>query len=244
MLGIFQKCLAVRSTETEAFSLIAALASRSPPGALAPFLPTVLQLLLMRFQAQASNGRFAGLLVQAICHLAAVLGPKAVVDGGLEAVQAGMFTMLLTQVFGRGLEAKPPAGAEAKAAMIGMARILCESDTVKTSPPAFTALLGFLVGVMDPATAGKGAAAADDDDEGAGEEVATGDAFSRLHFTGGDGDEDYFPEVPDGPAAACAALAALAAASPGVVGPRAAALPPAQAASLAAHCTRAGVALS
>ena len=242
ILGTFQKLLSAKSTEGDAFCLLDGLIARVPPANLGPYLPTIVNLLMMRLQS-AGTLRYSKLLVRALCYMAAKLGAGAVVEGGLEVAQAGLFAMVVSSAWLKALEASPPTHGDAKVVAFGTARILAESAAVQGNAACWTALLGSLCGVLEPSAASASGGEVDDED-GVGEEVVgfDGDAYSKLHFTGA-GEEDPLPEVPNAPAACCQALATLCAAHPGVFLARVQQLPSAQGAALLKQCQAAGVSL-
>lgn len=252
VLGIFQLLLSMKATEADAFSLLDGLVCHCPPEALAQYIPMVCQLLCLRLQANTAL-RYSKLMVSSLCLLAAKLGGQQCVDRGLETVQPGITAMLVGSVWVKAFDASPPTGHDAKAAVAGMGRMLCESEALKQNEGAWVALLGAAVSVLEPTVPGQaaggggsGAAAAEaDDEEGVGEEVVgfDGDAYSRLHFTGG-AEADPLPSVTDAGAALCQSLGQLCTSSPGVYLARAQRLPPGQGQALLAHCARVGVQLS
>ena len=67
-----------------------------------------------------------------------------------------MTTMIINQVWVTALEAAPPERMDAKVCVMGMSRLLTESEQV-ADDATWTALLGCCVVVLAPATSGGGA---------------------------------------------------------------------------------------
>ena len=96
ILGCFQKLLALKSTEGNAFALLESVLVNVPMETLQPYLPQLFQLLMMRLQ-QNQTGRFCKLLVRFLCMFVVKHGPDGMVQC-LEGVQAGMTNMIINQV--------------------------------------------------------------------------------------------------------------------------------------------------
>jgi hypothetical protein len=111
-------------------------------------------------------------------------------------VQAGITANIIQSVWIKTIEATPPTKAsDAKVCCLGIVRMLTESSAVQGNEACWSVLLGSLVSVLDPNTAVK-VEEKDDEEAFSAEAVAfDGDSFSKLHFTGGSGDEDPYPEV-------------------------------------------------
>jgi exportin-2 (importin alpha re-exporter) len=239
MLGVFQKLLALKSTETSAFSLLDAIVCKIPMESLAQYLQTIFQLLMMRLQ-QNKTQSFSFRVVVSISLIAAKHGGLVAVENGLETVQPGITAMIVNSVWGKTVEATPPTNMDAKICAVGISRILTESAVVQGDENTWCVLLGSLISVLDPKTAVKLNAEEDDTlDEVVGFD---GDNFSKLHFTGGNVDDDVLPEIPDAPTHAVRLLGGICASSPGMYSQRAARfLPQEKVEALQAYCARAGV---
>jgi len=111
-------------------------------------------------------------------------------------VQAGITGNIIQSVWIKTIEATPPTKAsDAKVCCLGIVRMLTESSAIQGDEACWSVLLGSLVSVLDPKTAVK-VEEKDDEEAFSAEAVAfDGDSFSKLHFTGGSGDEDPYPEV-------------------------------------------------
>lgn len=96
-------------------------------------------------------------------------------------------------------------GAEAKAAVVGMTRVLVEYRELQQNPELWGALLAGILAVAAPESTIAGARRGDggeDDEEDAWErqqavqEVSGEAVFSKLHFASA-GEHDFFPQVSD-----------------------------------------------
>lgn len=234
ILGCFQKLLALKSTEGNAFALLESVLVNVPMETLQPYLPQLFQLLMMRLQ-QNQTGRFCKLLVRFLCMFVVKHGPDGMVQC-LEGVQAGMTNMIINQVWVTSLEASPPERTDAKVCVMGMVRLLSECEQVKADEAMWTSLLGCCIVVLAPACSGGGA------EEEVVEEVVgfDGDAYCKLQFAAGVV-TDPLPEVPDAGLAVAQTLSALCQSAPGVYSARLAKLAPEKQQALQEQCTRAGV---
>ncbi len=96
LLGVFQKLLASKALDHEGFRVLQAVYLYIPPTSLASYLPTVWQLLLQRLQSTRTP-KLQRLFVGFVMLVVAKEGVGAAQDA-LNALQAGLFVMLLTNV--------------------------------------------------------------------------------------------------------------------------------------------------
>lgn len=218
---------------------------QTPPEHLQSFIPTILQLLMMRLQTNMTQ-RFCRLLVKLLCILSLKHGAAAVV-ATLEGIQAGMTSMLINQIWVKTVEATPMNGAsasdriEAKVCLLGMGKLLAEADGVKGDEATWTALLSSLVSVLDAGQTLAASGEGDDNDVGAERLAFDGDAYSELKFAAAATPEDPLPEVANAAASAVQLLGQLCQGAPGVYSTRMAKLPPEKAECLAKICQAHGV---
>lgn len=237
LLGIFQKLLALKSTENSAFLLLESILSTYTQ-AIEQFLPQLFQLLMTRLQ-QNQTARFARLLVLFLSQLILKKGSAMLVQC-LEQVQPGLLGMVINQVWIRAIDTSPPEYHEAKVCAMGMATLLVQCDQIKADAATWTNLLSSTISILAPCTRSGGGN--DDDVE---ERIGfDGDAYSKLHFASSDQDKkDPLPDVVDVPTTVVQMLGTLCQASPGRFLPMLQQLNPDKSKALQEACSKAGVAL-
>jgi len=234
LLGVFQKLLASKALDHEAFVVLAALMVRLPRGDFDRFLPTVWQLLFQRLQSARTTKYVKGLvgfLAVFMCNR----GPQSVLDS-MDALQPQppLSNMILDSVWAPAL---PTIGGdtERRLALGASARLLSEVPRLQEAGNAalWGKLLGAALGAASDVLGGAGGGG-DDDVQEFDEVSGYSAAFAQLH-NAAKPEEDPCPEVADGAAFLAQHLSAAAAAHPGQMAPRiAASLAPEQQAQLQA----------
>lgn len=128
ILGIFQSLNTTRSTEASAFDLLRAVTMFFPPESLRPHMPTIVQLMLAKLSAGKSN-RYGPLVVSFLALYAGLFGGQAYLDltNGL---QPGLGLNLLVQVWVPKLQSVIYNKLEAKIQVVGLTRILCDTNAL------------------------------------------------------------------------------------------------------------------
>lgn len=96
ILGVFQKLISSRTTESFGFSLLRGLFANMPFTSYANFLNEIIKILMIRLQSRMSGRNAAGYakdLIYTVSILIGKLGPDALL-GALEALQAGYVWLL------------------------------------------------------------------------------------------------------------------------------------------------------
>lgn len=191
IFGVFQKLLASKATETSAFEILNSVIIHFPASATEPALPTVFQLLLVRLQTSRTP-RYIRLVTTFFALFVAKFGDRAYFDR-MNAVQAGLGTMLILQVWGPRMTNDPPVQRmEAKIQVVGITRLLCESEVLLTDPNAWGQLL---IGVTTLLSSGTLRAVVTDTDD-IEFEVAYDAQYSRLIYASKEV-EDALPDIAD-----------------------------------------------
>ncbi|GKY96134.1 hypothetical protein MPSEU_000573500 [Mayamaea pseudoterrestris] len=126
ILGVFQKLLSVRSTETYAFDVLTSAVFYLPAEHMEPKIPTVFQILLVRLQASTTAPRYKRLISNFFALYVAKHSPKVYMDR-LDAIQVGLGVTLLEQVWLPRLQTDPPSQhLEAKAQVVALSKLLCD----------------------------------------------------------------------------------------------------------------------
>lgn len=220
ILGVFQKLLASKATEGHAFSILSAVVEHAPLHAFQQYLPTILQLALMRLQ-QNKTPRYIFVFTQFCCLIVSKHEPNALVQH-LEAQQAGLTTMIVQQIMLPNVTAtRTPS--ETKVLVVGLVRMLCEVEQLAADGAQWCALLSGVLSIMEPKEIPKAEDDHDFPEEGIGESYDA--AFSQLHFAG-NSDHDALAAIPSTKHFLAQALRAAVAARPAQLQPLISQLPP------------------
>ena len=143
LLGVFQKLLSNKATEKLAFRILNALVACYPFNSLAPYAPTIWQLLMTKLQDQKNSG-YPKLFFHAMAIFALHYGATATFDL-LEKVSMGVVKNLILQVWAP-LSASIASGddQELKETLLGGTKLLCETP-IAQDPEVFGHLLKALV---------------------------------------------------------------------------------------------------
>lgn len=132
-----------QSTEISAFKLINAIIRNCPIEVLGPYLPTVLQLLLMRMRENRTP-QSCRLFVHCICVMVTYVSVEQTY-ALLEQIQIGMVTMILTQIWlPSATMLKSSDEKDTLEIIVGAAYLMCESP-VSQDPALFAQLLKFIL---------------------------------------------------------------------------------------------------
>ncbi|CAM9656674.1 unnamed protein product, partial [Chrysoparadoxa australica] len=187
ILGVFQKLLATKATEVQAFSMLCSVVAHVPLESLQQYVGDLLNMILIRLQSNKTS-RY----IRAFVHFCSVFAGKlgvAAFSQSLEKCQPGLLTMLVQQIWLPCFEAGiVTTGSESKDFTVGMTKLLCESLVLLGDPGMWGSFLAAVMKLLDGSSAGA--------DAGAGEEVEVqfDSTFSRLQFAT-TGSSDVFPEV-------------------------------------------------
>lgn len=243
VLGVFQRLNASRAHDHEGFYVLNSLVEALPADRWGPHLTTVWGLLLQRLQ-HSSTPKYARSFAVFFALLVARHGP-AQAQAGLDAVQPGLFCMLIEHVW---LKALPgiPGDTERRLAAVAGTRLLCDCAPLQgdAAAPLWGRLLEAVVGLLtEEAEEGPGGPPPDDDEPP--ESVGTGGAVYARLMGAARPETEPVAEARTAPAFLATSLAQLAAKlGPGRLQPRIAqALAPSSLAALAKLFVDAGVAL-
>ncbi|CAH0489983.1 unnamed protein product [Peronospora farinosa] len=183
ILGVFQKLISSRSTEANAFSLLRALFAFMPHKAYANFLNEIVKIMMIRLQTRMAGRNSVGYskeLIYTVSVLIAKLGPDTFL-ASLEALQKGMATMFIKSVW-LTCNARGRDPAERKACVIGLTRLMCETELCGADLDTWSEMLAAAVKVLEEA--GESGAVVKDEDESLLELEETGyeAGYAKLFF--------------------------------------------------------------
>ncbi|CAK4329689.1 unnamed protein product [Aphanomyces euteiches] len=215
ILGVFQKLVSNRTTETHAFALLRPFLVYMPIAAYQPLLPELVKILMMRLQSRLS-GRNAGIytkeMIVTLSIFMAKHGAMTLVNA-VESVQPGMMKMLVDPIW---IENAPKAKGpnERKAALIGLTLLVCDTPFSKDTtvlPKLFPAISRLLDNKDDTsATLTK----TEDEILIDLEETGYDAGFTSLHFASSGG-VDYASHVPNGRQVCLESISRLSSSTPG-----------------------------
>lgn len=153
VLGVFQKLLASKSTEVNAFELINALFMHSPLEVLQPFLVTIFNLMLHRMETAARESkttRYSKQLLHSFCVFSAMYSSQTLFDT-FEGISKGLISMVVLRIWEPNRDSLSTAltTLEVKHMVLGGTKLLLESPACQ-SPEVFPSLLKSLVTLLDP----------------------------------------------------------------------------------------------
>lgn len=181
MLGVFQKLLASRATEMNAFDLLSSITLYVPKESFQGFLKTLFQIMLTRLQ-QGKTARYVRLVTQYFALFIGKYSAQMFLDL-LNEVQPGLALMLTVQVWIPRIQSDLPQRLEAKTHVVGLTKLLCETPALLEDANGQQIWCQALAGVMKIMSSPEcnfSSNRGDDDDF----EVQIGydAAYSRLHF--------------------------------------------------------------
>lgn len=195
ILGVFQKLLASRSSEANAFDLLSSIILYVPKDALGQYLKTLIQILLTRLQ-QGKTARYTRLVTNFFALFVGKFGAQIFLDQ-VNSVQPGLGLMLIMQVWLPRLQTDAPVRLEAKTQVVGLTKLLCETRTLLSDINGQKIWCQALTSVMKIITSPDvnfGIKRNEDDDFQV--EIGYDAAYSRLFFALKTA-TDPFPEVTD-----------------------------------------------
>ncbi|KAE8910914.1 Exportin-2 [Phytophthora fragariae] len=216
ILGVFQKLISSRSTEANAFSLLRGLFAFMARDAYANFLNEMIKILMIRLQTRMAGRNSVGYtkeLIYTVSVLIGKLGPDTFL-ASLDALQKGMATMFIKSVW-LTCNARGRTPAERKACVIGLTRLMCETELCVADLDLWTEMLAAVVKVLEEA--GESGAAVKDEDEALLELEQTGyeAGYAKLFFASVVS-LDHLQEYPVPTRYLAESIAKLSASKPGV----------------------------
>ncbi|KAE9048933.1 Exportin-2 [Phytophthora rubi] len=216
ILGVFQKLISSRSTEANAFSLLRGLFAFMARDAYANFLNEIIKILMIRLQTRMAGRNSVGYtkeLIYTVSVLIGKLGPDTFL-ASLDALQKGMATMFIKSVW-LTCNARGRTPAERKACVIGLTRLMCETELCVADLDLWTEMLAAVVKVLEEA--GESGAAVKDEDEALLELEQTGyeAGYAKLFFASVVS-LDHLQEYPVPTRYLAESIAKLSASKPGV----------------------------
>lgn len=212
ILGIFQKLLASKATETSAMGLLSSIITHFPRESLSTHINMIFELLLRRLQS-GKTLRYTRLVTTFFALFIGKHGSQAFFDC-VDRLQAGLGVMVLASIWIPRILTDPPSHrVEAKIMAVGLTKLLCDSPALLASEEGRQAWSGALRGAVIVLTSPALTVAKEDHDNSIHDQAEIGyDAtFSRLTFATKTV-EDPFVEVVDPRATFVQALHALLAA--------------------------------
>ncbi|DBA04462.1 TPA: hypothetical protein N0F65_010058 [Lagenidium giganteum] len=216
ILGVFQKLISSRTTESVAFPLLRGMFSFMPQEVYAQYLNEIIKILMIRLQSRMSGRNatsYSKDLIYTLSTLVAKIGPAPLING-LETLQKGMATMLLDSVW-MDNATKARGALERKACVVGLTRIMCEAEMVTSNPALWSKAVVTVVKIIEETdTTG----VAKDEDEALLELEQTGyeAGYSKLFFASVTS-VDYLSEYPPAKRFLAESLSKLSASNPAQV---------------------------
>jgi exportin-2 (importin alpha re-exporter) len=193
VLGVFQKMIASKSNDHEGFYLLQSLLLHYPRADLLQNMAQIFKLLFQRLSSSKTT-KYVKSLVVFFNFYAAKIGPNELIQL-IDEIQNQMFGMVCQRVFIPDIN-KVSGDVERKIVSVGMARILCESQTMIQQYSAHW--LGMLQALIELFELPVDESNIEGDnfieiEDTAGYQVA----YSQLNFASGKRD-DPVAEIPDG----------------------------------------------
>jgi exportin-2 (importin alpha re-exporter) len=217
ILGVFQKLIASKSSESYAFDILRAIVQFVPKEAFMPRMKDILQILMMRLQ-QGKTQKYVGLVTHFFALFIGKFGSQTYFDQ-LDQIQPGLGIMILTQVWLPRLQASPPTRLEAKTQVIGLTELLCKSPSFLTDAgktEIWSQILSCAVKIIISHDSHLNAFTTEGNDDDV--EIGYDATFSVLHFALGPA-RDPFPDIVDASVAFVQSLSQLCASQPGQLTP-------------------------
>ncbi|EQC32893.1 hypothetical protein SDRG_09424 [Saprolegnia diclina VS20] len=215
ILGVFQKLVSNRTTETQAFALLKPILVCLPLASYEPLLVEVVKILMMRLQTRL-HGRNGTLYVKEMLLTVSIFMAKhgtTRLINAVEGCQAGMMRMLLPIWIEHIVRV---SGADKKPAVVGLTLLVCDSpfkqdaNAIRTLLPALATLL-----LEKENKTAHIAAKTEDDILLDLEETGYDAGFSSLHFSSAAGAIDYLDFIPNYKRQLCESMSQLSRATPG-----------------------------
>jgi exportin-2 (importin alpha re-exporter) len=216
ILGVFQKLISSKATESSAFELLSAIMMYGSHEAVKSYLNTIFQILFMRLQ-HGKTVRYVRLITNFFALLAGKYGSQVFFDSTNQ-IQPGVALNLLVQVWVPRLQTDPPLRMDAKIQVVGLTRLLCDTPPALLSDDNGKKIWAqVLAAVVTMVTSPSWSNSAGDDED---QEVEIGyDAtYSGLTFARKALD-DPFADIADPIAVFVKSLHTLSTSQPGVITP-------------------------
>jgi exportin-2 (importin alpha re-exporter) len=215
VLGIFQKLVASKATETNAFDLLSSIVRDVPQELYGQHVKTTFQILLTRLQG-GRTVRYVRCLTNFFALFVGKFGAQVYFDA-MNQIQSGVALTLLVQVWAPRLRDDVPQRLDAKIQVLGLTRLLCDTPDLLSDSNGKQIWAQTVAGALTILTSSSFSVQAADDDEGE-IEIGYDATYSGLTFARKKLD-DPFPEVADPVSTFLQALNTLSASRPGVLLP-------------------------
>ncbi len=179
VLGVFQKLLASRSTEINAFDLLKAIIHYVPAESIKEHFKGLFQILLMKLQAGKTE-RLVRLVTDFFGLFNGKYGP-AIFNDQLNSIQPGLSTMLLRQIWIPRLQTEIPNRIDAKIQIVGLTKVICDDHMLLSDANGAQIWAKLLEGVVKVVTSSS-AKLDPSNDENDVVEIGYDATFSRLYF--------------------------------------------------------------
>ncbi|OQS02111.1 exportin-2 [Thraustotheca clavata] len=215
ILGVFQKLVSNRTTETQAFALLKPIFVCLPLSSYEGLLVEIVKILMMRLQTRL-HGRNGTLYVKEMFLTFSIFMAKhgtMHLINAFEGCQAGMTTMLLPLWVEHIIRAN---AAEKKAALVGLTLLVCDSPFKQDANALrnlFQSIATTLVEKDDKSSLIT--LKTEDDILLDLEETGYDAGFSSLHFSSASGGIDYLDFIPNPKRMFCESLSQLCRSTPG-----------------------------
>jgi exportin-2 (importin alpha re-exporter) len=217
ILGVFQKLVSSKANEQYAFDLLRNIIMYLPQEAFMPRMKDILQILMMKLQ-QSKTPKYVGYITHLFAIFIGKFGSQAYLDQ-LNQLQPGLGLMLLVQVWIPRLHANTPTRLEAKAQIIGLTKLLCETPALladANGQQIWSQILACAVRIVCSSESHLNSLAVEDNDDDA--EIGYDATFSVLHFAVRPA-KDPFPDVRDPGTSFVQAVGKLCMSHPGQITP-------------------------
>uniref|UniRef100_K3WBA5 Importin N-terminal domain-containing protein n=1 Tax=Globisporangium ultimum (strain ATCC 200006 / CBS 805.95 / DAOM BR144) TaxID=431595 RepID=K3WBA5_GLOUD len=183
ILGVFQKLISSRTTESFAFSLLRGLFGFMPQESYGAYLNEIVKILMIRLQSRMSGRNASGYakdLVYTVSVLIGKLGPNVFL-GALESLQSGMSSMFLKNVW---LEhvVRARGAVERKVCVVGLTRLMCESEICTSDLEVWKAVLVVALSILEEGDDGSAAVKGEDESLLELEQTGYEAGYSKLYF--------------------------------------------------------------
>lgn len=182
ILGIFQKLVSSKATESSGLELLRAITLFIPAEILKPIMKQIMQILMMRMQNMKTH-RFQRLFSEYFAQIIGQYGSEYVV-GLMNEIQPGMFLMILQRIWIPSVSGDfSPAPVEAKIQATGLSKVLCECPSLledSNGQQLWLESLSSITKILTSHQSVLNSAGADIVDDSA--EIGYDPTFSRLHF--------------------------------------------------------------
>lgn len=206
VLGVFQKLLSLKSSESYAFKLLNNIIKSASLNTLNPYLPTIFGLLLTRLQEHMKdankNPKYIKSFLHTLCFFAAVHGGQI-----LETVflsidpSGGLLHTIIVEVWApNSIACATNDKPEVRHVIIGGTNILCQTD-IKQNPITWGSLLKSIVILLDSEGNKVGLDLDDNNSWGLDEDAADREfdnSYSKLAYAQAS-DPDLAPDIVSAP---------------------------------------------